>query len=118
MFDLHTEINFTILYNVRQIEDREQRKFLQWDSIWIDDIGDGGSKGDKFERDIRLLKQGLEEEPNNGRYYFYLAIFALQHSLVRQLVVDLLLNYNCIEANSQPSLVLLRLRQLNFRNVK
>ena len=42
-------------------------------SIWIDDIGDGGSKGDKFERDIRLLKQGIEEEPNNGRYYFYLA---------------------------------------------
>jgi tetratricopeptide (TPR) repeat protein len=43
------------------------------DSIWIDDIGDGGSKADKFERDIRLLKQGIEEEPNNGRYYFYLA---------------------------------------------
>ena len=42
-------------------------------SIWIDDIGDGGSKGDKFNRDIRLLKQGIEEEPNNGRYYFYLA---------------------------------------------
>ena len=43
------------------------------DSIWIDDIGDGGCKGDKFERDIRLLKQGIEDEPNNGRYYFYLA---------------------------------------------
>lgn len=43
------------------------------DSLWIDDIGDGGSKGDKFERDIRLLKQGIEEEPANGRYYFYLA---------------------------------------------
>ena len=43
------------------------------DSIWINDIGDGGSKGDKFERDIRLLKQGIEEEPTNGRYYFYLA---------------------------------------------
>ena len=43
------------------------------DSLWIDDIGDGGSKGDKFERDIRLLKQGIEEEPTNGRYYFYLA---------------------------------------------
>lgn len=43
------------------------------DSIWINDIGDGGCKGDKFERDIRLLKQGIEEEPNNGRYYFYLA---------------------------------------------
>ena len=43
------------------------------DSLWIDDIGDGGCKADKFERDIRLLKEGIEEEPTNGRYYFYLA---------------------------------------------
>ena len=46
-------------------------------SIWISDIGDGGCKADKFERDIRLLKQGIAEEPVNsslsGRYYFYLA---------------------------------------------
>lgn len=42
------------------------------DSIWIADIGDGGCKADKFERDIRLLKQGIVDEPNNGRYYFYL----------------------------------------------
>ena len=42
------------------------------ESIWIADIGDGGSKADKFERDIRLLKQGIIDEPNNGRYYFYL----------------------------------------------
>lgn len=41
--------------------------------FWINDIGDGGCKEDKFERDIKLLKKGLEEEPNNGRYYFYLA---------------------------------------------
>ena len=39
----------------------------------IRDIGDGGSKGDKFERDIKLLSQGILDEPNNGRYYFYLA---------------------------------------------
>lgn len=39
----------------------------------IDDIGDGGCKADKFERDIRLLKEGLETEPNNGRYHFYIA---------------------------------------------
>ena len=39
----------------------------------IDDIGDGGCKADKFERDIRLLKEGLTEEPNNGRYHFYIA---------------------------------------------
>jgi len=41
--------------------------------IFINDIGDGGAKSDKFERDIRLLKKGLEELPNNDRYTFYLA---------------------------------------------
>ena len=42
-------------------------------SLFINDIGDGGSKADKFERDIRLLTKGIEEEPNNVRYHFYLA---------------------------------------------
>ena len=46
---------------------------LTKDKIYIDDIGDGGAKHDKFERDIRLLTQGLIEEPNNVRYVFYLA---------------------------------------------
>jgi tetratricopeptide (TPR) repeat protein len=41
--------------------------------LFINDIGDGGSKTDKFERDIRLLKKGLEEIPDNDRYTFYLA---------------------------------------------
>ena len=41
--------------------------------LFIIDIGDGGAKSDKFERDIRLLTQGLIDEPNNERYYFYLA---------------------------------------------
>lgn len=41
--------------------------------LFIDDIGDGGAKSDKSERDIRLLKKGLEDEPNNDRYTFYLA---------------------------------------------
>ena len=41
--------------------------------LFIIDIGDGGAKSDKFERDIRLLNQGLIDEPNNERYYFYLA---------------------------------------------
>jgi len=40
---------------------------------FINDVGDGGSKSDKFERDIRLLRKGLEENPNNDRYTFYLA---------------------------------------------
>lgn len=41
--------------------------------IFIIDIGDGGCKSDKYERDIKLLTDGLKEEPNNERYYFYLA---------------------------------------------
>jgi glycosyltransferase involved in cell wall biosynthesis len=43
------------------------------DSLWFNDISDGGSKGDKFERDIKLLVQGLIDEPENHRYMFYLA---------------------------------------------
>jgi len=39
----------------------------------IDDLGDGGCKADKFERDLRLLLEGLEAEPGNERYLFYLA---------------------------------------------
>ena len=41
--------------------------------LFINDIGDGGAKTDKFERDIRLLTKGLEEIPRNDRYTFYLA---------------------------------------------
>lgn len=41
--------------------------------FFINDIGDGGSKTDKFVRDINLLKQGLVENPDNDRYTFYLA---------------------------------------------
>jgi hypothetical protein len=43
------------------------------DTIYIDDIGDGGCKDDKFIRDEKLLRKGLEDEPDNYRYMFYLA---------------------------------------------
>jgi len=43
------------------------------ETVYIDDVGDGGCKDDKFTRDEKLLKQGLEEEPKNERYMFYLA---------------------------------------------
>lgn len=42
-------------------------------TLSIDDREDGGSKSDKFERDIKLLTQGLKDEPDNERYMFYLA---------------------------------------------
>lgn len=37
------------------------------------DHADGSNRKDKFERDIRLLQAGLEKEPNNSRYWYYLA---------------------------------------------
>lgn len=46
---------------------------LEKTSILIIDLGDGGSKGDKFTRDIQLLESGIRDEPFNSRYYFYLA---------------------------------------------
>lgn len=42
-------------------------------SLWIEDRGDGGAKGNKAERDVLLLRQGLKDEPQNFRYMFYLA---------------------------------------------
>ena len=48
---------------------------------WIEDKNDGGCKSDKFERDARLLEQGLLDEPDNVRYLFYLA--QTYHSLGR-----------------------------------
>ena len=43
------------------------------DTISINDYGDGGSKQNKFKRDIELLENALKQEPNNARYMFYLA---------------------------------------------
>lgn len=47
----------------------------------IEDYNDGGCKADKFERDARLLEEGLAENPKNERYMFYLA--QTYHSLGR-----------------------------------
>lgn len=49
------------------------RKDTKLAGFVIEDIGDGGAKADKFDRDIRLLTEGLREEPTNERYMFYLA---------------------------------------------
>jgi glycosyltransferase involved in cell wall biosynthesis len=52
----------------------------------IDDRGDGGCKADKYERDERLLRQGLEEEPTNGRFLFYLAQTLLCQGRLREAI--------------------------------
>lgn len=41
--------------------------------VHIQDVGDGKAKGDKFERDERLLRRELEHDPDNPRTVFYLA---------------------------------------------
>jgi tetratricopeptide (TPR) repeat protein len=46
---------------------------IKKEDLFILDLGDGGSKQDKFQRDIRLLLKGLKSEPLNDRYHFYLA---------------------------------------------
>lgn len=53
--------------------DTKGAKCEDFNSLYINDIGDGGCKHDKYERDIRLLTEGLKKEPNNNRYCFYLA---------------------------------------------
>lgn len=41
--------------------------------LWIQDLGDGGCKQDKFERDERLLSAALQDDPSDVRSLFYLA---------------------------------------------
>jgi tetratricopeptide (TPR) repeat protein len=43
------------------------------DAIVIHHYGDGGTRQAKFERDLRLLSEELEQDPHNPRTTFYLA---------------------------------------------
>ncbi len=45
----------------------------QLQGVWYKDHASGSNRIDKFERDIRLLTGALEQEPENHRYWFYLA---------------------------------------------
>ena len=45
---------------------------ISYENMYINDIGDGGSKADKYTRDAKLLEEGIKEEPTNVRYHFYL----------------------------------------------
>lgn len=54
-------------------ENYKTHLYINPEILFINDIGDGGCKHNKYTRDIKLLTQGIVEEPNNSRYYFYLA---------------------------------------------
>ncbi len=62
-----------VTHEVIQTPDGTKYGQIDQSTLFINDVGDGGAKADKFERDIRLLTQGLVEKPNNDRYTFYLA---------------------------------------------
>ena len=45
---------------------------IPYEHFFIDDKNDGGSKADKFERDERLLREDIQENPKNDRAHYYL----------------------------------------------
>jgi glycosyltransferase involved in cell wall biosynthesis len=45
----------------------------QLHGISYKDHASGSNRVDKYERDIRLLREALKKEPDNSRYWFYLA---------------------------------------------
>jgi tetratricopeptide (TPR) repeat protein len=55
------------------INSNEAKIFENLDSIKINHLYDGSNRINKANRDIKLLEQGIIDEPNNSRYYFYLA---------------------------------------------
>lgn len=56
-----------------KLPDANSCGIIEKHKMFINDVGDGGSKTDKFERDILLLEEGLRKHPGNDRYTFYLA---------------------------------------------
>jgi len=48
-------------------------QFMPKSFCYINDHNDGGCKSDKFTRDLGLLMKGLQDDPRNVRYMFYLA---------------------------------------------
>lgn len=53
--------------------DGSETDLIEKNICYIDDKNDGGSKHDKFQRDRMLLEKGIQDEPDNVRYVFYLA---------------------------------------------
>ena len=78
---VHTSINTQCVGVTHEYYDTPGANIgkLEPDAMVINDIGDGGAKANKYERDVALLEQGLKDlemVPNAGlrqRYLFYLA---------------------------------------------
>ena len=64
---------FGVTHEYLNLPDGHTSHCFTKDQLFILDIGDGGSKENKFQRDIELLTNGIKDDPNNVRYHFYLA---------------------------------------------
>ena len=62
-----------VTHEYMEFPDDTKYGFFNKKDFFIRDIGDGGAKVDKYERDIRLLTKALVDKPDNVRYTFYLA---------------------------------------------
>lgn len=68
-------------HEVIELKEKRDTACINLDDVWIHNMYDGGSKSDKYTRDIRLLTQDLKEDPDNDRAMFYLgeSYFNLAH---------------------------------------
>ena len=55
------------------IHSDEVEKIAMMHDFTFNHLYDGGSRADKYKRDVQLLEQGIKDEPDNVRYLFYLA---------------------------------------------
>ena len=69
---VRSDINIQCKGVTHEYYDTQNKPTSKMTDLWIMDHGDGGCKQDKTIRDIRLLLKGIQDEPFNSRYYFYL----------------------------------------------
>lgn len=51
----------------------ERRTDEHLESLWVEHLADGGTRPEKYQRDLRILSDSLEQDPGNRRTVFYLA---------------------------------------------
>jgi glycosyltransferase involved in cell wall biosynthesis len=59
-------------HEVVDLQNSDTLRTKNYDGVWIHNRYDGGSKSEKFTRDIKLLLGDYEENPRNDRVMFYL----------------------------------------------
>lgn len=71
---IKNELNWKFKGSTHEVVDVEgyEPKLKRYDGAWIHNRYDGGSKAEKFTRDIKLLTKDIEENPDDDRSTFYL----------------------------------------------